>query len=367
MKSQVLIVDDSATVRGDLRGVLSSAGFATTLCGTLAEARRRLAERTFDLLVLDVVLPDGDGVDLLRELRGAERTAQLPVLLLSTEAAVSHRLRGLGGGANEYVGKPYDASYVVKRACELVRLPEPTTEPRLVAAARRRKLLVVDDSSTFRHAVADELRKDGHDVILAESGEEALALLKDWPVDCALVDLMMPGMNGIALVQTLRRTPSTHRLPVVMLTARFDGRVMADALAAGADAFFPKTDDLELLRAQIRNVLRRQQVEERPASLMPRALAAEDGEAFLAQVADRSGLAPAIATSTLSRACRRAGVDARHLTPADIERVLPALRETLRLFLSEEETARRISAIQELARPARAPSLGTAPRSAVPR
>ena len=105
MKARVLIVDDSATVRADMRGVLSAAGFGTTLSESLASARKALSEHDFDLLILDMLLPDGDGVELLEELRRNARTAHLPVLMLSTEAAVVQRLKGLAHGANDYVGQ----------------------------------------------------------------------------------------------------------------------------------------------------------------------------------------------------------------------------------------------------------------------
>ena len=74
-------------------------------------------------MVLDVVLPDGDGVELLGEIRAQPRSATLPVSALSTEAEVNDRIRGLHTGADEYVGKPYDAGYVVSRARELVASP----------------------------------------------------------------------------------------------------------------------------------------------------------------------------------------------------------------------------------------------------
>jgi len=103
MKARVLIVDDSATVRADMRGVLSAAGFGTTLCESLSAARKALSEGEFDLIILDMLLPDGEGVDLLEELRQVPRTAHLPVLMLSTEAAVLQRLKGLGCAAQ---GRP---------------------------------------------------------------------------------------------------------------------------------------------------------------------------------------------------------------------------------------------------------------------
>ena len=144
----MLIVDDSLTVRMDLHEAFEADGFATLLCGTGAEARAAFGPATFDAAVLDVLLPDADGVDLLRELRARPDRAGAVALLLSTEAEVADRLRGLRTGADEYVGKPYDAGYVVARTPAAARRAAPPGRP---AAA----VLVIDDSATFR----EELRR----------------------------------------------------------------------------------------------------------------------------------------------------------------------------------------------------------------
>jgi two-component system, NtrC family, sensor kinase len=115
-----LIVDDSLTVRMDLKDAFEAAGFIARLCATVSEARAAIAHDAFDVLVLDVILPDADGVDFLAEVRQSPASG-IPVMLLSTEAEVHDRIRGLKTGADEYIGKPYDTAYVVARAKELIR------------------------------------------------------------------------------------------------------------------------------------------------------------------------------------------------------------------------------------------------------
>ena len=121
MSQRVLIVDDSLTVRMDLAEAFESAGFAVMLCDCGAEARRALAQQAVDALVLDVLLPDADGVELLSELSRLPAARDAVRVLLSSEADVRDRIRGLETGAHEYVGKPYDASWVVARVSELLR------------------------------------------------------------------------------------------------------------------------------------------------------------------------------------------------------------------------------------------------------
>ena len=121
MDGKVLIVDDSLTVRMDLAEAFEAAGIRPLLCSSIREARQAFAALIIDVVILDVLLPDGDGVEFLREIRAAPATCTVPVLLLSSEADVKDRVRGLWTGANDYVGKPYDARYVVARAQEVMR------------------------------------------------------------------------------------------------------------------------------------------------------------------------------------------------------------------------------------------------------
>ncbi|HLM72357.1 MAG TPA: response regulator, partial [Polyangiaceae bacterium] len=106
MKPHALIVDDSLTVRMDLRVVLHEAGFYVTACDSRAAAQKALRTRAYAVVILDILLPDGSGIDLLKEIRSEPELVNLPVIMLSSEAEVKHRIRGLTTGADEYVGKP---------------------------------------------------------------------------------------------------------------------------------------------------------------------------------------------------------------------------------------------------------------------
>ncbi|WP_224361489.1 response regulator [Hyalangium versicolor] len=224
------------------------------------------------------------------------------------------------------------------------------TEPKLVAVTRRRVLLV-DDSATFLHAVMEELRKDGYDLLAAGSAEEALSLLKRESVDCILMDLVLPGMDGIAASRIIRLDPRMAAVPLLMFTARFESQTMAEALAAGVDAFCPKASDLGLLRAQVRNLLRRRTTEpEFPAvTLAPASSkAVAEERSLFDQVVAICGLAPVVAATTIARACQRANVDPEILDVDKLTQSLPFIRDALRIFLTEHETRRRMVKIEAL-------------------
>jgi DNA-binding response OmpR family regulator len=232
----------------------------------------------------------------------------------------------------------------------------PNVDDNSTVSARRRRVLVVDDSAAFLQAVVEELRKDGHELLSATSAEVALPLLKAQPVDCILMDLVLPGMDGIAAARFIRADPRLATVPLLMFTARFESQKMAEALAVGVDAFCPKASDLALLRAQVRNMLRRRTAE--PAF---EAAAAEpwptaprkpkmSASSLLEQLIARSGLSPVIASTTIVRACRRAEVEPEQLDARTLARALPHIREALRVFLPEQETHRRMVDIESLAR-----------------
>jgi DNA-binding response OmpR family regulator len=357
MKPQVLVVDDSMTVRMDLRRTMSAAGFVVTACETKAVAQKVLRGKAFSLAILDLILPDGDGIDLLWDIRASQDHERMPVILLTTEVEVRHRIHGLSSGADEYIGKPYDHGYLVLRACELVRqhgaAPDgPSVRGRPLAG---RKLLVVDDSPTYLTALAQVLREDGCEVIAAHSGEEALDLLKIEPVDCVIMDLLMPGIGGMEAARRIKGDPATWLTPVLILTGHDDSQARAEGAEIGVDDYLIKSPELHFLKARLRAVIRPRATERPRASddappssgLAPSALV--PGSLFQ-RVLAASGLSSVIGPSTLSRACRRAGVEPGSMSPEDLDRALPAIQETLRVFLHEDEHRRRFDAIAALAR-----------------
>lgn len=250
MSALVLIIDDSLTVRMDLVEAFETAGFQPRPCSTLAEARHTLARDRVALVILDVLLPDGDGLELLREIRTRQAGPSPSVVLLSAEAEVKDRILGLQTGADEYVGKPYDSGYVVARARELLRRQ---TE---LESHRGETILVIDDSSTFREELRRALEAAGYVVSSAPNGHEGLRMAAGSRPSAVVVDGVMPGIDGSTVIRKIRLDPALRHTPCVLLTASEDGGAELRALDAGADAFVRKDEDIEIILARIRAVLR---------------------------------------------------------------------------------------------------------------
>ncbi len=285
MTLPILIVDDSMTVRADLEEAFGAKNLATVSCASLAQARAALATTSFGLAILDVILPDGDGIDLLRELRALPGSAQLPVLMLSSEAQVRDRIRGLEMGSNDYVGKPYDREYVIARATELLGARS--------ASGGAISVLLIDDSATFREQLSDLLRAQGYSVATAASGEEGLRSISLLRPDAVVVDGLLPGIDGAAVVRKLRLDAALRHIPCVLLTGSEDGGAELRALDSGADAFVRKDEDVDLILARVTAVLRKvgEGRAQHTDSLLgaKKILAVDDSPTYLHQLADILG------------------------------------------------------------------------------
>jgi len=125
MTARLLLIDDDARLTSMLSDYLSTAGFEVTVAGSLAAAREALAAEVPDMLVLDLMLPDGDGLDFCRELRGDSQMRRMPVLMLSARGEPMDRILGLELGADDYLPKPFEPRELQARIKALLRRLEP--------------------------------------------------------------------------------------------------------------------------------------------------------------------------------------------------------------------------------------------------
>ena len=116
-------------------------------------------------------------------------------------------------------------------------------------------LLVVDDEELNREGLARHLRRHGYAVSLAKGGREAIELLGQRRFDLVLLDIMMPGMNGLEVLKFLRRVDSLIDLPIIMVTARGESEDVVEALELGANDYVTKPLDFPVVLARIRTQL----------------------------------------------------------------------------------------------------------------
>jgi len=118
-----------------------------------------------------------------------------------------------------------------------------------------KRVMVVDDAVTMRQMVSFTLKKGGYEVVEAEHGQEALEKLKSVSVDLVITDLNMPVMDGITLIQNLRKMPSMKSKPILMLTTEGMAAKKEQGKAAGATGWVVKPFDPDKLLQTLAKVL----------------------------------------------------------------------------------------------------------------
>jgi DNA-binding response OmpR family regulator len=372
MARHILVVEDSTTVSMAIRSALDGAGFQITVCGTCAAARAALwGETRFALVILDVILPDGDGRAILREVRRDPGLKGLPVLLLSSAAEIGNRMYGLNVGADGYIGKPCEGGYLVRRVQEALRMHEDTLGSEAGPPQGGAKILLVDDSPTFLASMAEQLQQEGHEVVQARSGADALNLLAVDQVDCVILDLLMPRLDGIETCRRIRDMPERQGLPIMILTGSDEPSARSAARNAGADEFGLKSQPVD---GWLQKLLQKQRAGRPPAQesqgdARPPAGASEVVSRPINNLFERvvavSGLPSQLGRVTIERACQSVGIDPVTLSPGDLLRALSAITEALKPHLGDEQRLQRMEVMTALARLAERSAQGAASEGAV--
>lgn len=308
----VLLVEGNATQRAQLASALRRAGYRVLISESTAEARTAVVCTSIDLAIVSNSLSDWVDVELVQWLRGQPAATNLPILALSTDPSVHARLSALAAGANDHVAWPFSADHILDRIQNLLNRRDhlPSVAPQGFA----RRVLVVDDSPTYGNALMDELQKDGHDVVLAESGTDAMRFLERHRADLVVLDVFLPDITGVEVCRRIKSTPRTSSIPVLMLTGREKSAIRADAAAAHADDFAVKSRDLESIRGKVRLLLVRSPVRTSSSgqieAVSPESgtLARNSGSSYRnASAVGETGLAP---LGTLANRASAATVDA---------------------------------------------------------
>ncbi len=251
---RVLIVDDNATSRQTIRETLDSFGCRPDIAASGVrglELLRQAADSaggTFDLVLLDSHMPDAEGLDVLEIMRQIPALSNLPVILLATMDTVGRITDRRDLGPTAYLLKPIKRSQLLATIMALTRHPADTDQTSAPAARPTSaaadipplRLLLVEDNEVNRLLGQMMLKRLGHQVELAGSGQEALDMLKRLPIDLVFMDVQMPDMDGIQATQIIRANPQWNRIPIVALTAYSQAGDRERLMAAGMDDYVNK-------------------------------------------------------------------------------------------------------------------------------
>jgi len=266
---RVLIVDDVADNRVALSCRLVKDGFEIVEADSGAEALRLVQEQAFDVMLLDVMLPDMSGTEVLRRIRDKFSASLLPVIMVTPDSQAEDVIEAMKVGANDYVTMPFDFSIALARVNNQVARRRAELELRNVNAMTKSdvralpaaRLLIVDDIADNRAVLSRRFAKRGFEIVEADCGAEALRLVQEQTFDVVLLDVMMPDMDGMDVLRRLRKKFSASLLPVIMVTAKAQPEDIVEALKVGANDYVTKPVDLSIVLARVNNQVARRQAE----------------------------------------------------------------------------------------------------------
>lgn len=239
MSAHLLLIDDDARLSAMVGEYLRAAGFEVDAVGTLAAGRERLAgsgpARAYNALVLDLMLPDGDGLDLCRELRAEPRTRHLPLLMLTARGEPMDRIVGLELGADDYLPKPFEPRELLARVKALLRRAAPVAAD--AAEVLRFGRLEVDLGARLA-------RVDGKPCDLTSHQFELLVVLAQSPGRVLSRDQIMDALKGHPM-EAFDRSIDVHISRIRALIeddAKEPRRVLT---VRGAGYVFAKTQDAD--------------------------------------------------------------------------------------------------------------------------
>ena len=225
--AHLLLIDDDARLAAMVGDYLRGHGYEVDVAGSLGEGRERLRRAAYDALVLDLMLPDGDGLDLTRELRADARTRRLPLLMLTARGEPMDRIVGLELGADDYLPKPFEPRELLARLKALLRRAAPDGGDEQLVFGR----LVID-------LAAHQARLDGKACDLTAHQFELLVVLARAAGRVLSRDQIMDALKGHSL-EAFDRSIDVHisriravieddpRNPQRVLTVRGSGYLFA--------------------------------------------------------------------------------------------------------------------------------------------
>jgi signal transduction histidine kinase/DNA-binding response OmpR family regulator len=205
----VLIVEDDPASAELLARQVARGGFRTKVARNGKDALTMVHALKPDAITIDVLLPDIDGWEILKRLKGDQLTSDIPTILVTV---VDNPELGTALGANDYFVKPVDAKELVKRLG--------TFNFKNKVGGRPTSILVVDDQADNRDWLKHVLEPAGFKVILANGGREGIELARSRQPDLVMLDLVMPDVDGFDVVEALGRDERTKGIPIMIVTAK---------------------------------------------------------------------------------------------------------------------------------------------------
>lgn len=242
-KPKALVVDDNENNLTLERDLLRVAGFEVFEAINASDGIRLAVLHMPDVVVMDVRLPDMRGSEAAIVLRGNPETKDIPIIFVTASVMADGRDEIKDIPNTGFIGKPINTRTFSKEIRDFMN-------------SQKSVILVVDDQPANVDLLEARLVPQGFTVIKASSGEEALEKLSQGRIDVVLLDVMMPGMDGLEVTRRVRKDPTHRQLPIILVTALTETEDRVRGIDAGCDDFLSKPVDKQELLARVKSLLK---------------------------------------------------------------------------------------------------------------
>lgn len=280
MTARVLIVDDVPANVKLLEARLSAEYFDVVTVHSGTEALARCEHAECDIVLLDVMMPDMDGFEVCRRLKGNPATHHIPVVMVTALDQPKDRIAGLQAGADDFLTKPVSDVSLIARVRSLTRLKMMTDELRMRALTSRDigiqspeneavaetgqngRLLIVDDRRSSYERIASMIESD-HRIDIETDPNNALFRAAEGNYECVIISLGLQGVDGLRLCSQIRSLDRTRTTPILAIADGEDGGRLARGLEIGINDYVVRPIDKNELMARVRTQVRRKRYTER--------------------------------------------------------------------------------------------------------
>jgi two-component system cell cycle response regulator len=280
MTARILVVDDLPSNLRLLEARLSAEYFDVVTATNGAEALASCERAECDLVLLDVMMPEMDGLEVCRRLKANPATQHIPVVMVTALDQATDRLAGLEAGADDFLTKPGSDLVLIARVRSLVRLKMMTDELRMRAVTskeirlanpareavadtgRGARILIVDDRQTSWERMAHSLSQE-HIIDIETEPRQAVFQVAEKPFDLAIVSLGLESYDGLRLCSHIRSLERTRNLPLLAIAEADDNTRLMRGLEIGVNDYLIRPVDHNELLARVRTQVKKKRYAER--------------------------------------------------------------------------------------------------------
>ena len=248
--SKIMLVEDDPMIAEIYKIKLEAAGFEVVNAITGKEVLKLAGESNFDLVLLDMVLPEMSGIDVLKELKqSGNYSADMKVIILSNLDRAEYEEETKKNGADGFIGKTeYNPSELAVEIQHLLKEYEEQKKNKNRIAGKvkddgktKKRILFIEDEEFFLEMFGKKLEDDGYEVEYAKNGAWGSKMASENKYDLFITDMVMPAMGGDEIIRRIKLDEKTKNIPIIVLSASINDEDVNAIKELGISDFYEKT------------------------------------------------------------------------------------------------------------------------------